>query len=91
MYPQDGSSAIPLVFHIGFSDNYKELSYPVDLDLSDPAVNPDVALTFAIELSEIFKNPTPIDLHTLPNVMFDPEDVATIANNYVDMISLDRD
>ncbi|MCG8421163.1 MAG: hypothetical protein MJE77_24850 [Proteobacteria bacterium] len=87
-YPPDTTEPIPLVFHIGFSDNYKELSYTMDRGPLDVAANSDATVGFEIELTEFFKNPTEIDLQTLSSVMFNPADVAMVANNYADMITL---
>ncbi len=86
LYPDDAQAAVPLVFHVGFSDNYKELSHRVDTGQLDVSTMSEAELAFDIEITEIFKNPWQIDLNELPKIMFDPDDVSMVAQNYIDMI-----
>jgi len=71
--PENSENVIPLVFHIGFSENQKELEF--DKTSKDE-------IQFIIEITELFKNPNNIDFNELPKVLFNKEHSALIASNY---------
>jgi len=79
--PKISGQIIPLVYHIGFSENKKDLKFAC------PST-PDIR--FAVELGELFKNPSFIDFHVLPKVLFNETDAAIISLNYAnDFIKID--
>lgn len=82
--PGDGTPD-PLVFHIGFDENFATLQYSLSLDLFN---NKDATLNFNVDLSEAFKNPNPIDFQQLSTVKFVKPDAELVAENYLDMITL---
>jgi len=76
MYAPDTSDQmIPLVFHIGFTENKKDLQF--EIASSDK-------IQFSLEIDELFKNPVPIDFHVFPRILFNPDHSAMISQNYAD-------
>jgi hypothetical protein len=75
----------PLVYHVGFDENYKAISIPLAAGLKK---NRNVSLNFHVDLLQIFTAETPVDLSALPNVKFDPVDAKRLADNYAGMIAL---
>jgi len=79
--PETSNYKVPLVFHIGFSENM------VDLQFEFSSTN---NLQFAIEIGELFKNPNIIDFHTLPKILFNQKHASIISQNYANaFITLD--
>lgn len=72
--PESSENEIPIVFHIGFSENKKDLEF--DLTSKDE-------IQFVIEINELFKNPNNINFNELPRVLFNKEHAALIASNYL--------
>ena len=72
--PESSENEIPIVFHIGFSENKKDLEF--DLISKDE-------IQFVIEINELFKNPNNINFNELPRVLFNKEHSALIASNYL--------
>ena len=71
--PENSENEIPIVFHIGFSENKRDLVF--DITSKDE-------IQFNIEITELFKNPNNIDFNNLPKVLFNREHSALIASNY---------
>ena len=71
--PESSENDIPIVFHIGFSENKKDLVF--DMTSKNE-------IQFDIEIAELFKNPNNIDFNKLPKVLFNKEHSALIASNY---------
>lgn len=79
--PETTANPVPLIFHIGFSENTKELQF----ELSG-ANN----IRFAIEINELFKNPNPVDFHEYSTILFNKTHASMISLNYADsFITLD--
>ena len=72
--PESTENELPIVFHIGFSENKKNLVF--DLTTKDE-------IQFVIEITELFKNPNNIDFNELPRVLFNKKHSALIASNYL--------
>jgi len=72
-YPESSEYEIPIVFHIGFSENKKDLVFDITSKNE---------IQFNIEITELFKNPNNIDFNELPKVLFNKEYSALIASNY---------
>lgn len=86
-YPENDAPPIPLVYHVGFSENYKELSFSLknnsrSIDRSTSAID------FEIDILEMFQNPKTIDFNVLPSVKFDKKEAKMFADNYADMIRI---
>ena len=71
--PESSDQQVPLIFHIGFSENMKDLQF--ELASSNN-------FQFAIEINELFKNPEVIDFHTYPRILFNPAHSSMISQNY---------
>ncbi len=78
---QSGGVLRPLVYHIGFDENYQPLAF--DLDPSGPT-----ELQFQVDIMKLFSGRSIIDMEQLSSVKFDRVDAKLIADNYADMISL---
>lgn len=87
-YPQNGVTPIPLVYHVGFSENYKELSFDLNEGERSSSAETNTTLTFEIEVMEMFRNPEDIDFNVLPSIKFDKSESKMFADNYADMIRL---
>lgn len=88
-YPENDAPPIPLVYHVGFSENYKELSF--DLKNNSRLIDRSTsAIDFEVDIMEMFRNPKTIDFNVLPSVKFDKKEAKTFADNYADMIRIGR-
>lgn len=74
----------PLVYHVGFEENYRLLSTRIDSQSWDTG---SAILDFRVDLLRIFTGQATIDMSALPKVVFDREDAAFLARNYAGMIS----
>ncbi len=72
-FPESSENDIPIVFHIGFSENKKDLVFDITSKNE---------IQFDIEITELFKNPNNIDFNELPKVLFNKEYSNLIASNY---------
>jgi hypothetical protein len=74
----------PLVYHVGFDENYQPLS--IDLD---PALKGrrDMNLDFRVDVLRMFAGDVNVDMEALSTVKFDRDDAALLARNYAGMIS----
>jgi hypothetical protein len=79
---RDGERS-PLVYHVGFEENYRHRSTPIGAQVSGNA-NP--TLDFRVDLLKIFTGPATVDMAALPKVVFDRSDAALLARNYAEMI-----
>ena len=89
-YPETGTAPIPLIYHVGFSENYKELSFDLNDSERRPNAQSNTTLIFEIEVMEMFRNPQDIDFNVLPSIKFDEAEAKMFANNYADMIRLQK-
>lgn len=74
----------PLVYHVGFDENYRRVSAPIDVRL---AGTPGATLSFRVDLRKVFTGSSTVDLAALPSVKFDRHESARLARNYAGMIS----
>ncbi len=97
----EGASAViptpaqTFTYHVGgFSGanvNYKEISLDFDGDILPLANNTNPELHLVVDVLELFKNPTTIDLATFASSVTMPNPSATtLANNYADMFRYDH-
>lgn len=82
---QDGVR--PLVYHVGFTENYKTLTFDISPDVFK-SENPE--LNFEVDLMAIFNAKNAIDMAQLPSIKFDRTDAKTLADNYEEMISISQ-
>jgi len=79
-----GDLQYPLVYHVGFSENYQLLSFELD---RDPLDGPAATLNFRVDLRRMFEGAHVVDMAALPSVKFDPGDARRLAENYSEMVS----
>lgn len=84
-----GDASDPLVYHVGFSENYRPVTVALDRDLLDSRA---VRLDFRVDILRLFKGSTTVDMAALPSVKFDRADSALLAGNFdrlVEMMAAD--
>ena len=75
-----GNKSLPLVYHIGFDENYRTL------DFRRERKDMPRQLNFEIVVDRLFDGESLIDMSAMSNVKFHKEDAATIARNFNDLI-----
>ena len=71
--PDTSNRIIPLIYHIGFNENRRDLAFKVD---------PSNDIRMTVDIIEMFRNPTNIDFHKYPQVLFNETDASMVAKNY---------
>ncbi|MEN8145323.1 MAG: MbnP family protein [Gemmatimonadota bacterium] len=79
-----GDTQYPLVYHIGFDENYKVASFTLGDSLFD---HQDPSVDFRVDLLQMFDGTETVDMAALPNVKFDRTDAGMLAGNYAGMVS----
>jgi len=80
-----GDTQYPLVYHVGFDENYKQVA----IDLGEPlSAGYNTTLDFRVDLLQMFNGTKTVDMAALPNVKFDRADARLLADNYARMVSL---
>jgi hypothetical protein len=74
----------PLVYHVGFDENYKPVSIGLDPGLKGTG---DMNLDFRVDVLGMFAGDATVDMEALSTVKFDRDDAALLARNYAGMIS----
>ena len=74
----------PLVYHVGFDENYKRISTEFKAELLGTR---DANLNFRVDLLKMFTGHATVDIAALSSVKFDRNDAALLARNYAEMIS----
>jgi hypothetical protein len=75
---------IPLVYHVGFDENYTPLSFSRDASVEPLSTS---VVDFSVDVLRIFDGQETIDMATLPDVKFDEDDARLIAGNLTRMIA----
>lgn len=79
-----GSESVPLVYHVGFDENYK----PVTMDVqAAPGEKRATRIDFRVDLLRLFEGPVPVDMAALPTVKFDRADAARLAGNFAALVT----
>ncbi len=79
-----GDTQYPLVYHVGFNESYRQLSF----ELAEPLFDgPEARIEFHADLLQMFNGATTVDMADLSNVKFDPDDARLLADNYTNMVS----
>lgn len=79
-----GNASDPLVYHVGFDENYKTVSTGLQGDALDSR---PARLDFEVDVLRLFQGSATIDLAALPDVKFDRADAALLAGNFAGMIT----
>ncbi len=77
----------PLVYHVGFNENYKTLSFPLEQPLFTKQKG---TLRFNVDIMKLFNGAKSFDMIELPSVKFDRKDAKMLSNNYSKMIEMVR-
>jgi hypothetical protein len=80
-----GDIQYPLVYHVGFDENYKQVSLELDEPLFDGI---EAKIDFRADLLQMFSGVKTVDMAGLSNVKFDPTDAKLLADNYARMVSI---
>ncbi|WP_170517239.1 MbnP family protein [Ruegeria atlantica] len=81
---QVGGDVSPLVYHVGFSENAREVEFSVPAEVLADGKQ-EVHLT--VDLAKLFDNAAQIDMQALPSVKFNRTDAEVLASNYANMIA----
>jgi hypothetical protein len=81
---RDGKQT-PLVYHVGFSDNMRRLTF----DMATPMeLVQGAQLDFTVDVMKLFDSTSTVDMARLSSVKFDKADARMLAENYRTMIAL---
>lgn len=80
-----GDTRIPLVYHVGFDENYMPVSIPLAAELFE---RQEATIDLCADLLRMFEGEHTVDMSTLSNVKFDRGDARMLAKNYAHMVSL---
>lgn len=80
-----GDQVRPLVYHVGFSENRRDLAFvlPEKLPLRD-----NTTIRFNVDVMKMFSSSSRLNMAALHTVKFDKSDSKRIADNYSEMISI---
>ncbi|NQY50538.1 MAG: hypothetical protein HRT50_15835 [Colwellia sp.] len=76
---QHGDTLYPLVYHVGFNENYRKLSYPVQGELQ-------ASVDFKVDIMKLFNGQANLNMAELSSIKFDRNDTRFLADNYEKMI-----
>jgi hypothetical protein len=79
-----GNASDPLVYHVGFEENYRPTSTKLP---RGPFDSRPARLDFRVDLLRLFQGSTNIDMAALPSVKFDRTDAALLARNFAAMLT----
>jgi hypothetical protein len=77
-------ASVPLVYHVGFDENYKLASMELQ---DDPLKSRPARLDFRVDISRLFQGEANVDMAALPAVKFDRTAAALLARNFAGMIT----
>ena len=79
-----GNASVPLVYHVGFEENYR----PISTELHrEPLDSRPARLDFRVDILRLFQGSTTVDMAALPSVKFDRADAALLARNFAAMVT----
>ncbi len=80
-----GGTQYPLVYHVGFDENFKTISESLDGELFEQQAP---SLDFRVDILRMFDAVNRIDMSVLSNVKFDRKDAKRLAENFAHMVTL---
>jgi hypothetical protein len=81
-----GGASVPLVYHVGFDENYKQVAIPLP---NPPVEGGSVRLDFRVDVLRLFQGgAASVDMAALNTVKFDRSDSARLGSNFAAMITL---
>ncbi len=75
---------IPLVYHVGFDENYTPLSFSMGAPVEPLSTS---VIEFSVDVLQMFKSHQTVDMATLSSVKFDKDDARLIAGNLTQIIT----
>ena len=78
------NASIPLVYHIGFNENYRTISIELH---RNPLDSRPARLDFRVDLLRLFQGVTNVNMTALPSVKFDRADAARLGGNFAAMVT----
>jgi hypothetical protein len=78
-----GNVSDPLVYHVGFSENYRHITTALP---HNPLDSRPARLDFRVDILRLFQSSTNVDMAALPSVKFDRADSALLARNFGAMV-----
>jgi hypothetical protein len=81
---EQGDRRIPLVYHVGFDENYVQVSVPLPAALFE---HQEATIDLCADLLHMFTGEQTVDMGALSNVKFDRDDARMLATNYAGMVS----
>jgi hypothetical protein len=78
------SASDPLVYHIGFTENYRPISTRLPREALDGRL---ARLDFRVDLLRLFQGSTKVDMAALPSVKFDRADAALLGRNFAALVA----
>ena len=79
-----GNESVPLVYHVGFDENYRPISMQLDRKALDSR---PARLDFRVDILRLFQGATNIDMAALPSVKFDRADAALLGRNFAALVT----
>jgi hypothetical protein len=79
-----GNASDPLVYHVGFEENYRLISARVPRKSLDTR---PARLDFRVDILRLFQGVTNVDMAALPSVKFDRADAALLGRNFAGMVT----
>jgi hypothetical protein len=79
-----GSASDPLVYHVGFDENYRLISTELHCE---PLDSRPARLDFRVDVLRLFQGSTNVDMAALPSVKFDRADAALLGRNFTGMVT----
>ena len=79
-----GATSIPLVYHVGFDENYTRVSLALQ---DERGKGRSETLDFRVDILRLFQGAATVDMAALPSVKFDRNDAAMLARNFAGMIT----
>jgi hypothetical protein len=73
-----GNASDPLVYHVGFNENYRLVSTELH---GEPLDSRTARLDFRVDILRLFQGSATVDMAALPDVKFDRADAALLARN----------
>ncbi|MCG7520784.1 MbnP family protein [Ruegeria sp. Ofav3-42] len=78
-----GEDVSPLVYHVGFSENAREVAFALPPGVS---ADDDTEVHLTVDLAKLFDGPVQIDMEAMSSVKFNRADAKMLADNYATMI-----
>jgi hypothetical protein len=79
-----GDTSEPLVYHVGFNENYRCASAQLD---RAPMERRSARLDFRVDILRLFQGCTNVDMAALPSVRFDRADAALLGRNFAALVT----